>query len=253
MLTSREQRPVPTIYDEHQRLLRRIIGAYDSPMVRAYCLARFVIININMLHILRLCMRGKLRILEIGCGFGLFGCYFASRDRRVQYHGIDLNAGRIEMANRAAARLGLSNIRFDCGDACGSLDLAAEYDVVLMMDLMHHIPDTGKRSLLQTVTPRLHPEGRLIIKEISRKPAWKLAFTWALDVVMTKSFDMWYWNAGDFRAAVDPEFGMEVYPISDLLPYPHVVYLFSREGLGSISPVTMDADALPLVPRAAGQ
>ena len=37
---------------DHQRtVLRTIIGAYDSPIVRAYCYVRFVIININMLHI----------------------------------------------------------------------------------------------------------------------------------------------------------------------------------------------------------
>src|SRR5215211_5835059 len=86
-----------SVYKEHRRLLRRIIDAYDSRIVRAYCFFRFIIININMLHILSLCMRGKTRILEIGCGFGLFGCYFGARNPRLEYHGIDLSEGRIDM------------------------------------------------------------------------------------------------------------------------------------------------------------
>src|SRR5262245_46154154 len=101
----------------YRRLLRRIIRAYDSIIVRAYCVVRFQIINLNMLHILSLCLRGKSRVLEIGCGFGLFGCYFAARDPRVNWHGLDLNAGRIDMARRAAARLGLTNTHFGVADA----------------------------------------------------------------------------------------------------------------------------------------
>jgi hypothetical protein len=64
----------------HRRLLRRRFAAYDSAIVRAYCVVRFQIINLNMLHVLSLCLRGHRRVLEIGCGFGLFGCYFAARD-----------------------------------------------------------------------------------------------------------------------------------------------------------------------------
>jgi len=76
---------VPDLPD-YRRLLRRIIRAYDSLLVRAYCVVRFQIINLNMLHILSLCLRGRTRVLEVGCGFGLFGCYFAARDSRGLYH-----------------------------------------------------------------------------------------------------------------------------------------------------------------------
>ena len=150
-------------------------------------------------------------------------------DPRIHYHGLDSNARRVAMANRTAAHLGLENARFEVGDARGELPLDDEYDAVLMMDLMHHLPLDQKRHVLDTVTPRLAPDGSLIIKEITRRPRLKLFFTWALDVLMTRGFDMWYWNPHQFREAVDDSFRMEVYPIADLLPYPHVVYLFSRE------------------------
>lgn len=215
----------------HRRLFRSLIQAYDSRLVRAYLLARFVIININILHILQLCMRDKTRVLEIGCGFGLFGCYYSARNPGLIYHGIDLNAKRIDMAQTAARRLGLDNARFVVGDACETLELEDEYDVIVMMDLLHHIPDAGKRDLIAQVLPRLHPQGRLIIKEIAPDPAWKHAFTWALDVVMTRGFDMWYWRPEQFRELIDSSFDLETYPIADWLPYPHIVYLFSHDHL----------------------
>jgi 2-polyprenyl-3-methyl-5-hydroxy-6-metoxy-1,4-benzoquinol methylase len=211
----------------YRRLLRRIIRAYDSVIVRAYCVVRFQIINLNMLHILSLCLRGKRRVLEVGCGFGLFGCYFAARDPRVEWHGLDLNAGRIDMARRAADRLGLPNAHFAVADAREALELEAEFDAVVMMDLLHHIPDESKRQLLDTVLARLAPGGVLIIKDVTRRPSWKLFFTWILDVAMTRGFEMWYWSPAQFRDAIDSRFQMEAYPINDWLPYPHIVYVVS--------------------------
>jgi SAM-dependent methyltransferase len=212
----------------HRLLLRRIIRAFDSAIVRSYCVVRFQIINLNMLHVLSLCLRGHRRVLEIGCGFGLFGCYFAARDPRVSWHGLDLNARRIEMARGAAARLQLGNAHFETGDARERLAVEGEFDAVLMMDLLHHIPDESKRQLLVAVLSRLAPGGSLIIKDVTRDPSWKLFFTWLLDVAMTKGFEMWYWAPEQFRAAIPQDFEIDSYPLNDWLPYPHIVYVISR-------------------------
>lgn len=214
-------------FPSYRRLLQRIIRAYDSFLVRAYCVVRFRIINLNMLHILSLCLRGRQRVLEVGCGFGLFGCYFAARNPEVQWLGLDLNPGRIDMARKAAARLGLPNARFRVADAREALELEADFDAVVMMDLLHHIPDESKRQLLDTVLSRLAPGGVLVIKDVTRKPSWKLFFTWVLDVGMTRGFEMWYWSPAQFREAIDPRFQIEAYPINDWLPYPHIVYVVS--------------------------
>ena len=212
----------------YRRLLRRIINAYDSLLVRAYCRVRFQIIRLNMLHILSLCLRGKWRVLEVGCGFGLFGCYFAASDSRRRWLGFDLSTGRVEIARRAAQGLGLANAAFRVADAREALDLEGEFDAVLMMDLLHHIPDDSKRQLLDAVLRRLAPDGVLIIKDVTRRPWWKMAFTWVLDVLMTRGFEMWYWSPQQFRDAISGQFQIEAYPINDWMPYPHIVYVVSR-------------------------
>ena len=210
---------------EYDRLLTRIIRAYDSRIVRAYCKVRFTIININILHILSLCLRGKLRILEIGCGFGLFGLYFSSLFPEMSYCGYDINPKRVVMGNKAARRLGLKRVKFYCQDA-RMLRIDEQFDAVVMIDLLHHLRDDSKRSLLKMCCKHLTREGRLVIKEVTTHPFCRLAFTWALDVLMTRGFQMWYWDEIEFAAYLTDHFKrLDTFPISDWLPYSHVVYL----------------------------
>ncbi|MEZ5422190.1 MAG: hypothetical protein R2682_03725 [Pyrinomonadaceae bacterium] len=43
---------------------------------------------------------------------------------------------------------------------------------------------------------------------------------------MTKSFEMWYWSEDRFYKELGSHFAnIEMYPITDWLPYPHVIYL----------------------------
>ena len=210
---------------DYQQFLSKIVDVYDSFIIRAYCKARFKIININILQMLGLCLRGKRRILDIGCGFGLFGCYFASMYPEMSYTGYDLNEGRVDQANRAAEKLGLKNVRFKVGDA-RDIDINDEFDAILMVDLLHHIDDPAKARLLETCRAHLAPEGRLVVKDVTTHPFFKIAFTWALDVVMTHSFDMWYWGEKRFYETLGAHFNrVEMYPIVDWLPYPHIIYL----------------------------
>lgn len=220
----------------YKKFLSKIVDAYDSTIIRAYCKARFTIININILQMLGLSLRGKRRILDVGCGFGLFGCYFSAMYPEMTYKGYDLNAGRIEQANRAAEKLGLKNVSFHCGDA-RDLEIDDQYDAIMMVDLLHHINDEAKHNLLTTCASHLATDGRLIIKDVTTHPFPKIAFTWALDVVMTRGFDMWFWNEKRFYEELNTHFNrVEMYPIVDWLPYPHVIYLCENISLESPQP-----------------
>ena len=220
----------PAILDlaAHRALRNSIIAAQDGLLARCYAYIRFRIIDLNILHLLALCLRGRTRVLEVGCGYGLAACYLAARFPGLVYHGMDLDANRIAKAREAALRLGLTNVHFECADARERLALDDEYDAILLVDLLHHIPDDAKRRLLEAVLPRVAPGGSLVIKDITLRPRYKLAFTWLLDVAMTAGFDMWYWNEAQFRAAIPEDWQMDVFPITHWLPYPHVLMVVDR-------------------------
>lgn len=218
----------PVDSTRHREIVRAITSAQLTRGARAYARGRFIIINKKILDTISATLDRPDRVLEVGCGYGLFGCYLAMRHPEMEYHGIDIDEGRIRSAQAAAKRLGLTNIRFEAGDARTALDLDSEYDAVVMIDLLHHIPDESKANLLADVIPRIAPTGMLVIKEIETAPWWKVFFTWVLDVAMTKGFDMWYRDAAFYRRCVDPTFALESQPIWDILPYPHVLHRFAR-------------------------
>jgi 2-polyprenyl-3-methyl-5-hydroxy-6-metoxy-1,4-benzoquinol methylase len=222
-------RPLAAIPPHHyRRFLNHIVNVYDDWVIRSYCKIRFSIININILDMLALCLRGKRRVLDIGCGFGLFGCYFSALNPNLKYRGIDINSKRIQTARRAAGRLGLENIEFDALDA-RQLEINAQYDAILMIDLLHHIDDQAKSRLLTQCRQHLAPTGRLIIKDVTTHPALEIAFTWALDVLMTRGFEMWYWDEQRFYTELGQHFShVETYPIMDWMPYPHIIYLCEK-------------------------
>jgi tRNA/tmRNA/rRNA uracil-C5-methylase (TrmA/RlmC/RlmD family) len=99
--------------------IRSVIHAYDDPVVKAYCWGRFWILRQRFLDEIGQYLPATGRVLDVGCGFGLFSLYFASVGPRLTLHGIDRNARRIAQARRAAARLGLGNVRYENEDATG--------------------------------------------------------------------------------------------------------------------------------------
>lgn len=88
----------------------------------------------------------------------------------------------------------------------------------------HHLPDDVKLKVLAFAVRTLPRDGVLIVKDINTRPFPKLAFTWLLDVTMTRGFDMWYWSAERLeRELVNAGLTVSHYRVSDILPYPHVL------------------------------
>ncbi|HET7875456.1 MAG TPA: class I SAM-dependent methyltransferase [Methylomirabilota bacterium] len=205
-----------------------VIRAYDDWVVRAYCWGRFWILRQRFLDEIGQYLPERGRVLDLGCGFGLFSLYFASVRPGLAIEGLDLNARRIAIARRAAARLGLGNVRYEVGDVRDFRGGAA-YDAAYMLDIVHHIPEETVRPLLEQVAKTLPAGGRLVIKDVDREPAYKRWFTHALDKIMDPGAPVRYWGGGELGALLE-EVGFRVYRhlMVDLLPYPHILYVCER-------------------------
>src|SRR5436305_14029254 len=97
--------------------IRSIVRAYDDPVVRAYCWARFLVLRQRFLDEIGQYLPASGAVLDIGCGFGLFSLYYAATAPARFVRGLDLNTRRIAMARRAASRLAIGNVAYEEGHA----------------------------------------------------------------------------------------------------------------------------------------
>jgi ubiquinone/menaquinone biosynthesis C-methylase UbiE len=208
--------------------VRRIIRAYQDPVVRFYCWARFGILRQRFVDEIGQYLPPSGVILDIGCGFGLFSLYYASIAPRRSIRGIDVNGTRVAMARRAAELLAIENVSYaqsDARDVTGH----AEYVGAYMLDIVHHVPKDSVEPLLRRLHEVLVPGARLLIKDVEARPALKRWFTWALDRLMNPRTPLHYWPAEELQGLLE-RVGFVVYRHSmvDILPYPHVLYICTR-------------------------
>ena len=78
-------------------------------------------------------------VLEIGCGTGYYGLYYADKCR--EYVGIDLFPPHIELFNQKISDNRLINVSCQVGDATKLESINDDsFDVVLCLGPMYHLP-----------------------------------------------------------------------------------------------------------------
>lgn len=200
------------------------IASALPPLERIYSRIRFSILRPKLLSVMDLLLPDEGRILDVGCGFGLFAAYFGQTHPRREIVGIDPNARRIAMAERVARSLDLKRHRFIAGDVRDA-KLEGPFDAVYMLDVMHHIPAEAQRGVLERIYDVLAPGGVLLLKDITTEPHYQLVFTELLDRAMVG------WNEplayrhhrawGELLTEIG--FRTRMVRVPDVLPYPHVV------------------------------
>ena len=218
-----ELRPIEAQEVWGREAMSRIVRALP-PIERAYATIRFSIMRPKILSVLDLLLPEEGRILDIGCGFGLFAAYFAQTQRARQIVGVDPDSRRTEMATRTFARLGLEGHSFIAGDA-RSTNVEGPFDAIYVLDVMHHIPREDQLALLRRLRDLLAPHGVLVIKDITTEPWFGMKFTELLDRVMV-GFDepLCYRHHEEWGALLrELDFKVRVVRVPDVLPYPHVV------------------------------
>jgi SAM-dependent methyltransferase len=96
-------------------------------------------------------------VLEIGCGSGNFTVLMAAAGYRVT--GVDLHAPYVGTARARLESYPAANVF--CADATSS-EFAAQYDTVVMLDVLEHIDD--HIGFMAKLRAALRPGGRIILK-----------------------------------------------------------------------------------------
>ncbi len=213
-----------------RRRIARVTRAYDATIVQAYCLCRFFIMRPRFLGEIGQYLPANGRILDLGCGFGLFSLYFALSNPNLHIDGVDINKHRIRVSRKAASSLGINNVTYHVGNAT-ELKPENGYLAVYMLDIVHHIPPNTVRGLLERIYASLADDGVLLLKDVAYNPALKRWFTFCLDKVMDPRTPVHYWRIPELKnLLVEVGFHVVQHAMLDFLPYPHVLYVCSKVG-----------------------
>ncbi len=125
-------------------------------------------------------------VLDVGCGGGLFLALLWELARIRSGVGFDSDPRAIRVAQSATSlRAGTRAIRFE-HSAVESPWPGGQFDVVSVVDVMHHVPRPHRAALLKHAVDRLRPGGRLLYKDPGHRPRWRAAMNTLHDLVLAR-------------------------------------------------------------------
>jgi 2-polyprenyl-3-methyl-5-hydroxy-6-metoxy-1,4-benzoquinol methylase len=111
------------------------------------------------------------RLLDVGCGSGLWLTYLALERPALELHGIDTDPRKLEVASTSLAAE--AHLR-----RASAVDIPERaFDCITILDVLCLLPDTTKADVLQACHAALRPGGTIVLKDADTRPRWKYAPT----------------------------------------------------------------------------
>ncbi len=207
--------------------IRRSLGRYKrQPLgIRGFVLARHLLAPIGRVLA---AVPPSGRILDVGCGHGLFANALALGSPARQVLGVDPSGAKIAVANASSA--GLPNVRYQQGTV-QQIDEDG-FDAITILDVLYLLPIEEKLAVLRACRERIGPNGFLILKANDTRPPWKYRVARLQEQAMTGlgltlghgelHFLSREQNANLLElAGFQPQF----VDLNNWLPYPHVMFV----------------------------
>ncbi|HRW17917.1 MAG TPA: class I SAM-dependent methyltransferase [Dermatophilaceae bacterium] len=110
------------------------------------------------------------RVLEVGCGHGLFCGYAALAAPERELVGVDIDSAKVAVGTAALTPLA-PQVRL-LAITPGQLP-PGPWDAVVVLDVLYLLDEPAQDALLASCVSELAPDGVLVVKEMSDRPAWK--------------------------------------------------------------------------------
>jgi SAM-dependent methyltransferase len=139
------------------------------------------------------------RVLDVGCGSGLFLGLLLRAGAIAEGVGFDVDRGAVDAARAMAARApNGTRLRFECLPPDAPWP-EGPFDVVSMVDVMHHVPVAAQRDVVRKVAERLAPGGLFLYKDMVKRPRWRAWANRLHDLVVARQWIHYL----DLEAVVD--------------------------------------------------
>lgn len=180
--------------------VRRAFGPYERQVSDLY---RGIFINLEDLSSQIRTWTSPRNILEIGCGEGALAEFIARDFPQTPYLGIDIisHLGRMYEGER-------SHVEFQ---EITAQDLAiaqpGEFDLILINDVLHHVPDDIRHEILVATKTLLAPDGAVIFKDWDRRSSPIHAMCYVADVYVGGDKNVRYMPKAEQRSMLENVFG----------------------------------------------
>jgi 2-polyprenyl-3-methyl-5-hydroxy-6-metoxy-1,4-benzoquinol methylase len=174
------------------------------------------------------------RVLDVGCGCGLFLGLLALTNRIVYGRGIDVSPKAARAAQRMSAHLDASfpfvgKLSFECVTSRGSWPKNL-FDVVSIIDVLHHVRPEEQESLFIQAAKCLRPGGALIYKDIASRPLWRATANRLHDLVLARQWIHYVPIADIENWAENIELALCESATINRLWYSHELRVFKKRG-----------------------
>lgn len=154
------------------RLLYRVLGVADPAHYLHYRYCRRALDRFGP--------ESPRAILDAGSERGDFTVYLAQRYPAARVDGIEIREDHLAKAASGTGRLGIANVRYRLGDL-RAMEEAGEYDVVVCIDVLEHIPEQD--DVLRRLRRALRPGGLAFFHVPTRRASQVPFARWLVDFV----------------------------------------------------------------------
>ena len=105
-------------------------------------------------------------VFDVGCGSGMLLQMVAEYRDPTRVAGIEITKSLVENARTLLSRYDVPS-DFQVYDGVAIPAAIAEYDTVLLVDVLHHVPPDGQDRFLSAIVGAMRPGARLVFKDIA--------------------------------------------------------------------------------------
>lgn len=124
------------------------------------------------------------RILDLGCGYGVFSNFLALKSQDREILGIDCIKERIRIAQEISTKKFNGRLEFRYGDIL-DFDIGLNrYDCIILLDVLCYISFQNQLQLLEKCYHSLRENSFLLIKDFDKSPIWKYGLFYLSDYLV---------------------------------------------------------------------
>jgi 2-polyprenyl-3-methyl-5-hydroxy-6-metoxy-1,4-benzoquinol methylase len=172
------------------------------------------------------------KILDVGCGHGLFTNYMALREPSRSLLGVDPSPVKIKAAKATEAKV--PNARYlpgsiedVTGDGC--------FDAITIVDVLYLLPEVEHKLILNACYRLLTHAGVLIVKTQDTRPRWRYWWTYAQESIMvgagmTHGGGLHFLPAEKSREMLEEAgFNVTLQKLPSRIFYPNIVFICRKK------------------------